>query len=377
MIYDTIIIGAGSMGMPAGYFLAKQGKNVLLLDSFDPPHTQGTHHGETRIIRHAYGEGEGYVPLALRAQELWSALEQESGKQLFYQTGVINVGKASSPFIQEVIKSANTYSLPLEILEKPEIEAKWPGIAAKEDEIACLEPNSGVLRVEDCITAYRELAVKYGATILPNTKVTNVSILKDEVIISANNHEYKGKSVIVTAGAWASQLLQQAGIDLPLTVLRKTFSWFNCPEELYSMEKFPAFAFETTDGTYYGFPSIEGAGLKVGRHDGGREMDPDGVRPEFGAFPEEAGNVTSFIRSYMPQVNDMKMGKTCMYTMTPDEHFIIDTHPEHPNVVFACGFSGHGFKFSSVVGEQLAELVQEGTSTYDLSLFAADRFTKA
>jgi len=375
MHYDVIVIGAGSMGMAAGYFLSKSGKSTLLIDSFNPPHNKGSHHGETRIIRHAYGEGENYVPLALRAQELWNDLEKVSGKQLFLPTGVINVGYEKTDFIQNIISSSKTYSLPLEILDSIEVNKRWPGINLPNNYIGCYEPTSGVLKCEECIEAYRELAEQNGATIITNSKVKEIMVHDDKrVTIKTEDHTFSANALVVSAGAWSGILLSMLDLNLPLNPIRKTFAWFDTKDDLYDHKEFPAFSFETSHGHYYGFPSIDGSGLKLGRHDGGDTIDPDEAILGFGELEEDTTDLKQFLQHYMPSAQELKFGKTCMYTMTPDEDFIIDTHPNYPNVAIASGFSGHGFKFSSVVGQILSDLIISGKTEHNISPFSINRF---
>ncbi len=373
MHYDVAVVGAGSMGMATGYFLAKQGKKVLLLDAFDPPHTHASHHGETRIIRYAYGEGAEYVPLALRAKALWEDLEAQTGKTLLLKTGVLNVGAKSSPFIQMLIQSATKYQLPIEILTAEQANARFSGLNLPDQYIGCLESTSGVLKCEECISAYRELALEHGATLLTHHKVTDIELKDDQVHITANGHAFSADKLAVSVGAWSNDILDMLGLTLPIRPIRKTFAWFNAPESLYGDTVFPAFSFDTADGIYYGFPSIDGAGLKIGRHDLGEDHNPNTPLAPFDN-DADSKDLRQLLDLHMPQVGALKVGKTCMYTMTPDEHFIIDHHPRHSNVVLASGFSGHGFKFSSVVGEVVADLVLGKPSEFDLNLFSIKRF---
>ncbi|WP_454191064.1 N-methyl-L-tryptophan oxidase [Paenibacillus sp. Marseille-Q7038] len=376
MHYDVIVIGAGSMGMAAGYFLAKSGKRTLLVDSFNPPHNRGSHHGDTRIIRHAYGEGVKYVPLALKAQELWNDLENVTGKQLFLPTGVLNVGHEKSNFIQNIISSSTTYSLTLEILNADEVNKHWPGITLPNDYIGCFEPTSGVLKCEECIDAYRELAEQNGATIVTNSKVKEILVDDNKrVTIKTDDHTFSADSLVVSAGAWSGSLLSMLDLDLPLNPVRKTFAWFDDNEDVYHHKDFPAFSFDTSQGIYYGFPNIDGAGLKVGRHDGGETINPDEAILEFDELEKDATDIKQFLQDYIPSTQQMKYGKTCMYTLTPDEDFIIDLHPTYSNVAIASGFSGHGFKFSSVVGQVLSELIISGKTEQNISPFSIHRFS--
>lgn len=374
--YEVIIVGAGSMGMAAGYYLARRGISTLLIDAFDPPHTMGSHHGDTRIIRHAYGEGRQYVPFALRAQELWAELEQASGVKLFNQTGVLSAGAHDCAFLWEVRESAERYSLPLEVLTAQQVRERWAGIELPDHFYACLEPASGVLYPEKAIHAYRQLAAASGATLLTNTKVTSLQMDGEEVVVRTDSESYRGQKLLVSAGAWNKPLLQDLGLSVPLVPTRKTIAWFGADESLYGADRFPAFVFHLDDSMFYGFPSIDGAGVKIGRHDGGQAIDPDSLERTFGCYLSDEGDVRSFLETYMPQAaGGLRQGKVCIYTMTPDEHFIIDRHPDSPHIVFAAGFSGHGFKFASAVGEAACQLLIDGESKLDLSMFSLSRFS--
>ncbi len=373
MQYDVIVVGAGSMGMATGYFLANQGKKVLLLDAFDPPHSSASHHGETRIIRHAYGEGEEYVPLALKAQKLWEELEQKSGKSLFLKTGVLNVGAESSPFISMMIASAQKHQLPIEILTANQANERFKGLNLPEEYIACFESTSGVLKCEDCIQAYRDLAIENGATLLTHHKVSNIVLNGDVISVTANGKTFQAEKLVVSVGAWSNDLLDMLNLKLPITPVRKTFAWYEASESLYGEEVFPAFSFDTDLGIYYGFPNIEGAGLKIGRHDMGEEQNPNAPIAPF-EQTTDSEDLQILLDKYMPNVGKFKIGKTCMYTRTPDENFVIDLHPENRNVTIVSGFSGHGFKFSSVVGEVVADMALGNSLEFNLSLFSLDRF---
>jgi N-methyl-L-tryptophan oxidase len=374
--YDVIIVGAGSMGMAAGYYLSKLGKRTLLLDSNDPPHSLGSHHGDTRIIRHAYGEGRKYVPLALRAQALWRELEQESGMDLFSPTGVLCVGAEGSLFIEEVVKSAKEFSLPLEILSSDEINVRWPGFNLPEGSVGCLERNSGVLFSEECIRAYRRLGLANGMTLVPFTKVEKIEKFGEGTIVQTISEQYVADNVVVCSGAWTGKILEGTGLDIPLQPTRKTVSWFECDDFLYDSSRFPAFTIDLLDEHYYGFPNINGSGLKIGRHDGGEKVDPDFFNREYGVNSSDEDEARNFIKKYLPKANGpLIKGKTCLYTLTPDEHFIIDRHPILSNVIIAAGFSGHGFKFASIVGKVICELITEGKTNDDISMFSLHRFS--
>jgi monomeric sarcosine oxidase len=373
--YDVIIVGAGSMGMAAGYYLSKGNQNTLLIDSFDPPHSLGSHHGDTRIIRHAYGESREYVPLALRAQQLWEELEQLSGKQLFSRTGVLCAGAPGSTFTNEVINSAKEFSLPLEIMDSNEINARWPGLRLPEGFIGCLETSSGILFSEECVRAFKELYIQKGKSLKTNSPVIDIEVGTDKTLVRTENAVYTADTLVVCAGAWSGKILERTGIYIPVKPTRKTVAWFECDHQLYDSSSLPAFTIDLIDRHYYGFPSLHNSGLKIGRHDGGQIVDPNQFNREFGEFIEDETDLRNFLSEYMPLANGrLVKGKTCLYTMTPDEHFIIDQHPEYKNLIIATGFSGHGFKFASVVGEIIADLVTNQKSAFDLSMFSLNRF---
>ncbi|ENH97563.1 N-methyltryptophan oxidase [Gracilibacillus halophilus YIM-C55.5] len=374
MLYDAIIVGAGSMGMAAGYYLAKRGKQVLLVDAGDPPHSDGSHHGETRIIRHAYGEGESYVEMALQSQALWEELQAETTRTIFKPTGVINIGKEDSDFIQNVLSSKERYQLDVERLSPQDIHAKWKGFSIPEGYIGCYEVNSGVLMSENIIRAYREQAVQHGAILKMNEPVNEIDLSENQVKITTDRHSYTGRTLIATPGLYAKEMLSSIGLDLPLETVRKTFSWFHGDENLYAEDRFPAFSFVLDNATYYGFPSVDGAGVKIGRHDSGVTRDVHQPIEPFGRYTEDEQDVSYLAHHYFSSIGDHHIGKVCTYTNTPDGDFIIDRHPIYSHVVFGCGFSGHGYKFSSVIGETLAKLALGEQPSIDLTPFAHDRF---
>lgn len=374
MNYDVAIIGSGTMGMAAGYYLSKHHKRVVLMDANDPPHTEGSHHGGTRLIRHAYGEGEDYVPMVLRAQELWLNLEKEANQTLFHQTGVLNISRESSDFLQNVLKSATTHSLRLEKMTAHDMNTRWKGFEIPNDLMGCYEPESGVLMSEACVQAYRDLAAQQGATFFTHSPINDIRTGHGEITIETTQQTIKASELIISAGKGTNDILAMLGLQLPLQPTRKTFSWFDSDETLYQKGRFPAWTYDVDDDTYYGFPSIDGAGVKIGRHSGGHPVNSTDSLDAFGTYPEDMGDVARLSHAIMPEELPHKEGKVCTYTNTPDGDFIIDRFENHPNIKVACGFSGHGFKFASVIGEILSELVLNGASKQDLSRFKLNRF---
>ncbi|ANX14076.1 N-methyltryptophan oxidase [Fictibacillus arsenicus] len=373
-VFDVTVIGAGTMGMAAGAFLAKQNVKTLLIDSFNPPHDHGSHHGGTRMIRHAYGEGVQYVKLVQRAQQLWAELEKQSGTKIFEKTGVLGLGPKDSVFLQETIEAARRYDLPLNVMSASDIVEKWPGIHVPSDFIGCYETESGLVYSENAVQAYKEMALKNGAKLLINSPVQQIEINSDELIrIKTERNEYLSKKVIVTVGAWAAKMLPS--LKLPVQPVRKVVCWFETPEDLFNVGHFPSFYVDDVDKMFYGFPNINGTGLKLGRTDGGQPIDPDQHSQNFGAYESDEGELRDFLENYLPEANrKLNEGKTCLMTQSSDHHFIIDQHPENENVIIACGFSGHGFKFASVMGEVLSQLAVSGRTEHDISLFSLNRF---
>lgn len=373
-VYDVAIIGGGTMGIATAYYLAKKKQKVLVIDQFSIPNLFGSHHGETRILRLGYGNGGTYVPLVKESLSLWKELEKETGKTLFNETGAISVGYPGSDFVKETIDSSIKYNLAYEELDAKALMERWPGISVPEDYVACYDPHSGFLYSEECVLAYKEECEKLGVTILENQRVADIQVTGEEVKVLTANDTLVARKAVITAGAWIPKLLPELHLDIK--PLRKTFGWFETSEEDLYGSHFPCFVFDTHNvGHYYGFPDYNGQGLKIGRMDLGEVVDPDELNRDFFDTPKEEEDLRSFLSRYLPQANGrLNDGKVCIFSMTPDEDFIIDFHPEHDNLIFAGGFSGHGFKFASAIGKTLSELAIEGQSEQDISFLRLNRF---
>ena len=372
--YEVIVVGAGSMGMAAGYYLAEKGVETLMIDAFDPPHSKGSHSGDTRLIRHACGEGLDYVPLALRAQKLWNTLQQQTSERIFLNTCVVTFGPKDSLFVQTAINGGREYDLNVETLAADEINERWPGITLPADQIGCYEAEAGILFSENCIRAFKRGAMQNGAELKTNDPIMDIEILEDSAKVSTNSEIFTADKLIIASGAWNKKILDDINLKLQIQPSRQTIAWFNSDDILYKSDGFPGFFADVPTDVYYGFPSIDGAGLKIGRYDNGDAIDPSYYNNEFGAYLKDKKDISEFLAKYMKQANgDINVGKTCMFTNTPDENFIIDTHPHHDHIAIAAGFSGHGYKFSSAVGEALCDLVTGGETKEDLSLFKITR----
>lgn len=373
--YDVIVIGAGSMGMSAGYYLARQGISTLMIDAFDPPHQQGSHHGEPRLIRYAYNGGSTYVRMALRARELWKELEETAGTSLMVQSGVLNMVDSRRYSLQDKLEAAQRYKIPVEMLGPEEMCRRWPGLVLPESYEGLYESEAGYLYSETCIKAYRRLALAEGAKLLTDTRVKQIEAGEHGLTVFTQDGAYYADRLILSAGAWFKTL--EPFITLPVRSVRKVIGWFQTEGLQYDTGHFPGFTLSSPEGTYYGFPSIEGAGLKIGRHDTGVEWEPGEILEPFSHYEEDEGDLRRILEKFMPlAAGKLLRGSVCKYECTPDENFIMDHHPLYPNVVVAGGFSGHGFKFASAAGEILSDLAVRGHTDLDIDLFSLSRFTK-
>ncbi|WP_110630248.1 N-methyl-L-tryptophan oxidase [Salinicola salarius] len=378
---NYLIIGGGSMGLAAADYLAAHsgtgGQHVArVLDAHRPPHDQGAHHGETRLIRLAYGEGGGYVSLALRALERWRELERETGESLFLPTGVLNLGPASAPFIQQVEASARQYGLPLEGMDGSAASERWPGWQLDTSMRGGFESRAGVLRVERIIECWRQRVERSAnVTLTSGARVVRLEPLEQGgyAATCADGRRFSADRLLVSAGQHVAPLLAELGIELPLTRVRKTFAWFEA-DERYAPERFPGFSLTDDElGIYYGFPDIEGAGFKIGRHDSGQVLAPGEPMAPFGEYPEDIAELQQVIDRYLPGVGTLRHGAVCQYIRTPDEHFLIDELL--PGLIVAGGFSGHGFKFASAMGESLGRWLTSGRAAPELAGFGMSRLS--
>lgn len=372
--YDAIIIGMGIMGSAAAYHLTKRGQHVLGIDQFNPPHTLGSSHGHTRITRQAYLEGASYVPMAQRSHELWRELEKETGKTLLAEIGGLNIGPENCQIVKGTVESADCYSLPYEILNAHEVQKRFPAFQLDTEEVGVYETIAGAVFPEESIRAHIDIASRHGLNIRTNERVIEWSVKNDRVTIHTERGCYQAETLILSAGAWSPQLF---GFDIPLEVERKVPVWFqpDQPSDLFKPGDFPSFVWHCTDeSNIYGLPGFHGEGVKVGFHQGGLKGEADQLSRQ--ASWNETEDVRRTVASRFPRLNTQNITyETCLYTNTPDGHFVLGYHPKYQNVVTAGGFSGHGFKFGSVVGEILADLAMKGHTNYDIALFNPNRFS--
>lgn len=366
--YDIVVAGLGAMGSATVCELSRRGQRVLGLDRHAPPHAFGSSHGETRIIREAYFEHPVYVPLVQRAFELWRSLERVSGTTLLRETGGLMIGRSDSALVDGALRSAQLHNLTHAVLTSSEVQRRFPALRPDDDMIAVHEPRAGILFPEACIGAFLARARQHGAEVRGDAAVRRWESGADGLRVYTENGEYRARRLIVCAGAWVNELLP--GLELPLHIERQVLHWFApvARAAQFAPEQCPIHLWQFDEGRFfYGFPDL-GSGVKAGFHHEGETTTADGVRRDVTSTEVEA--VRTVMRRFLPGADgELRSSIVCLYTNTPDGHFLIDNHPLHPDVLVASPCSGHGFKFAPVIGEILADLAQDKVPRFDLTLF--------
>jgi len=371
--YDAIVFGAGGVGSAALLELAQRGVRALGIDRFNPPHDRGSSHGSTRVIRQAYFEHSDYVPMLLESYRLWEELEQIVGKRLLHKVGLLEVGPVNGVVVPGVLRAAQEHGLAVESLTADEIMHRWPGLSVGDDLVGVHESAAGYLLVEDCVQAHLDAARAAGAELLTNMEVLSWTANDREVRVRTCDGEIKADRLIITAGAWAGEVL--ADVGLHLIVRRKSLFWFATEAANYDANAgFPVFLLELPSGVFYGFPKLDPRGVKFAEHSGGHVLDDPLVVDRTIDLAEQQ-RLVDVLRRMLPGVTPRVTDHSvCLYTMSPDENFILDRHPVHPNVVFAAGLSGHGFKFTPVLGKALADLALNGGTELPIDFLSLARF---
>ena len=375
--YDAIVVGIGGMGSATLYELKRRGKNVLGIEQFDVAHEQGSSHGSTRVIRLAYYEHPSYVPIMKRGYELWRDLENLSGEKLLHITGNLDIGAEDSFVFCGSKHSCELYDLPHEIMNGSEISKRFPGFKLPKDIMSVFQPEGGFLEPEKCIKTFVKSACELGAEVHTRERVSEWhATAEGGVVVKTNAGEYAADSLILTTGAWTGKFAPE--LTKKLTPERQVMGWFNTNgSNLFTQDKFPVFNILVPEGRYYGFPEFNIPGFKIGLyHHLNENVDPDDLDRSLITETDEMV-LRRGVSKYFPDAdNEMIMGKVCMFTNSPDEHFIVDTLTEFPQVFVAAGFSGHGFKYCSVIGEVIAGLVDNAASDLPVDMFRISRFNK-
>jgi sarcosine oxidase len=378
---NILVVGLGAMGSATALHLARRGHRVLGFDQFTPPHSNGSSHGQTRIIRKAYWEDPRYVPLLFRAYELWRRLEADTGQALLHITGGLMIGRADGDLVAGSTASAEQFDLHHEVLSAAQMRRLYPAFRVDDDWVALWERDAGYLHPEACVEQQLQQASLAGAELHFDEPVMEWNALPGGgVSVRTTRETYNADHLVITAGPWAPHILRE--LNLPLRVTRQVVYWFEPSGsiELFRRERMPIYIREMEKGQrlLYGFPLTgpDTEGVKVGLHGSDDFCTPDTVDRAIGASEERI--IRERVADALPLLGGRLLhAETCLYTMTPDEHFVIDAHPEFPQVTLAAGFSGHGFKFASVLGEVLADLATGLKPAYDLELFSLRRFEGA
>ena len=371
--YDVIVVGLGAMGSAALAALARGRRRALGIDRFAPPHALGSSHGRTRITREAYFEHPAYVPIVRRAFDLWRELERAVGKPLYAKTRGITIGPEDGTLVRGARASAEVFGVPHRVLSAAGVHRDFPGLQPLDDMVGVVEDRAGVLFPEQCISALLTRAANDGAEVRRDDGVLGWEAGDGGVRVHASSGEYRAKQLVLAAGAWMRHLVPE--LAPVLTVTRQPIHWFepSRPDE-FTAAKCPVVLWEYGPGrVFYTLPDF-GDGVKAAVHYEGQPVDPDNVVRT--TTSDEDAQATDLLRRFMPHAKGhLRESQVCLYTNTPDLHFVIDVHPSHPQqvvVVSAC--SGHGFKFATAIGEVVAELLAGATPRYDLTMFRMGRF---
>ncbi|HEY1947103.1 MAG TPA: N-methyl-L-tryptophan oxidase [Bryobacteraceae bacterium] len=379
-MYDVIVLGLGGMGSAAAYHLASRGKRVLGLEQFGAAHSHGSSHGDSRIIRQAYHENPSYVPLAQRAYELWERLERDSGANILRKTGGLMIGLPGSKVVEGTIRSATQYNLPFQVLDAEEMRRRFPVLHPRPDELAVYEDAAGYLRPEAAIHAHLQLAARQGAELhfheVAHAWTAHAS--GSRVLVKTGRATYEAERLVIAPGAWAPEILSD--LQIPFDVRRHVMCWFQPTAESnqFQPDQFPIYVWDV-DGRhcFYGFPATGGSmdGVKTAMHSGGEHCTAANIDREI--RDADVVEIRNYLQSFIPSLNGLLLrAATCMYTLTPDEHFVVAIHPRHSQVCIAAGFSGHGFKFTSVMGEILADLAVDRRTSHPIDFLSPARFKR-
>ncbi|KAM9320554.1 peroxisomal sarcosine oxidase [Gastrophryne carolinensis] len=378
-VYDCIVIGAGIQGSFTAYHLAKNQKRTLLLEQFPLPHSRGSSHGQSRIIRRAYPE-EYYTDMMDECYQLWAELERESGITLYRKTGLLVFAPAGNEEFELVCKNMERKNISWKHVTQEQLKARHPGFIPNPKDTVCCDQEGGVLRADKALRAVQEQFLQNGGVIRDGEKVKHIQP-GQLVTVTTTSNIYEAKKIVITAGPWAQKVLSPIGLELPLKTLRINVCYWKEKNPVGSslLQNFPAFLSINPNGEeheVYGLPCLEYPGLvKICFH-GGNEADPE--ERELQYKPPQIPDVQilcEFVSKYIPGlIPEPAIIEQCMYTNTPDCNFILDYHPLHRNIVIGSGFSGHGFKLSPVVGKILSELSMDKQPSYDLTPFRVTRF---
>jgi len=372
--YEVIVVGGGVMGCATAYHLAKRGRRVLLLEQFAIGHERGSSHGHSRIFRLVY-DSPDYIQLARAAYPLWRELESEAGVDLLLQTGGFDFADPARQSIEDTCATLVATGVPFELLDHAAVVRRFPQFAISERVIGLYQPDTGILDATKCVLTLSSEAQSRGAIVQDNQPVRQIQASGTEIVVRTDTAVYAADRLVVTAGSWARPLLSRVGLDLPLTVTKEQFAFFKPHDpELFAPGRCPIFIHHRAVGpAVYGFPMYGLRGVKVAFHNAG-----PAIAPEIDDRDVDLDRLTELrahVARWLPQgAGDILLAQTCRYTCTPDHEFIIDQHPEYPQIVIGSPCSGHGFKFGILIGSILADLTERGETSQPIERFRLGRF---
>lgn len=371
---QIVVIGLGATGSAVLYQLARRGVRTVGIEQFDIGHDRGSSHGPTRIFRLAHYENPAYVPLLRRARELWRELEAICGEKLLVTTGIAELGPRGGELIRGTLAAAARHDLPHEVLDATALMGRYPTFKVPESYVAVIQPDGGTIEAAAALNVHMRAAADAGAVTRTGEKVLAIEPHRNGVRIATDHGRFEADGAVVATGPWLAKVLPD--LHLPLRVTRQVVGWFE-PNDTrqFAAERFPVFLLESRHGIHYGLPYYGRMGLKVAKHHHFDEVaDPDGYNMAVAAADEAA--IRAPLAEHLPAANGRLLAaQPCLYTMTPDETFIIDRLPSYPHVVIASPCSGHGFKFSPVVAEMISDLITAGTTRHDIAPFRLGRFS--
>jgi sarcosine oxidase len=364
------------MGSAILAHVAQRGAFVIGLDQFTRGHDRGSSSGKTRMIRKAYFEDPAYVPLLLRAYELWRELERETSQELLRLTGLLMVGKEGCEIIAGATRAAREYSLPFESLTAPQIRSRFPMLKVFDEEVGIYESDGGVLDPERAIRAHLDVAKAAGAEVQFEAAMESWEPDAEGFAVRrADGTTFSTRALVLSCGAWLKGALEKLGVTV--RVQRNVQTWFESTTDVYAAPHFPPFLLdrEGLPAPLYGFPDF-GDGVKAAFHSYGDLTDAPHLNREVDAV-RDVEPIKRAMENWMPgAAMALLSAKPCLYTLTPDGHFVVDRHPDHPRLVLCGGFSGHGFKFAPVIGEIGADLALEEETRHEIEFLSLRRFVR-
>ncbi len=376
--FEYIIVGAGSMGSAAAYHLAREGRSVLLLEQFEIGHTRGSSHGESRIIRLSY-DHPTYIRLAQAAYRLWAELETDTGQKLFIRTGGLDLSAPYNPTFEACVAGLTALHVPRELLDTVELRRRYAQFTVADGTLGLYQGDAGVLNPAQCVGLLIQQAIVYGAVIHDRTPAQSIHLTDDGAQVTTDHSVYQCRKLVISTGPWAGPFLQKIGVNLPLVVTQEQYAFFKPQHpDKFQPDQFPVFIHygipqDDQRIDYYGFPALGHSGVKVGEHHAGHAVTAE--TRSFEVDPIRLQRLSNYVCATLPDTQgEIIDASTCLYTNTPDQHFIVDTLPGYPHVLIASPCSGHGFKFSILIGRILADLATTGKTVYPREIFELKRF---